>query len=321
MKKWRFHPLSPEGTVVAKPKTKGTAVNDSARNSTALRAPVVSVQIPLPLLESLHAAQGDLFALFVDTGREVLRAMMEQDRVALKALGVRLRPDATRCPDGQLARHKGAGQANDYAEYVLPTGRIGQGLPPTEHVMYAKGVEVEAEPGSEVLAQVIASYFDRTWERFCSHRQTPSSGRPDYPAIVRRGRVIYFAHPIFGLYHARAPRWCKRLLLNAIDTLLPERLLRHDGPSTVMATVNEQAAERRWVVHLLHYIPERRGADFDVIEDVIPVYDVKLSVKVPGKVRDVVLVPEQSPLKFKQKDDRIEFTVKELVGHQMIEIV
>ena len=58
-------------------------MKDSARNSTALRAPVVSVQIPLPLLESLHAAQSDLFALFVGTGREVLRAMMEQDRVAL----------------------------------------------------------------------------------------------------------------------------------------------------------------------------------------------------------------------------------------------
>ena len=58
-------------------------MKDSARISTAVRAPVVSVQIPLPVLESLQAAQGDLFALFVDTGREVLRAMMEQDRVAL----------------------------------------------------------------------------------------------------------------------------------------------------------------------------------------------------------------------------------------------
>ena len=58
-------------------------MKDSARKSTAVRAPVVSVQIPLPVLESLQAAQGDLFALFVDTGREVLRAMMEQDRVAL----------------------------------------------------------------------------------------------------------------------------------------------------------------------------------------------------------------------------------------------
>ena len=69
--------------MVAKPKTKGTAVNDSARKPTALRAPVVSIQIPLPVVESLLAAREDLFSLFVDTGRDVLRAMMEQDRVAL----------------------------------------------------------------------------------------------------------------------------------------------------------------------------------------------------------------------------------------------
>ena len=58
-------------------------MKDSARNSIALRAPVVSVQIPLPMLASLQAAGEDLFALFVDTGRKVLEAMMEQDRVAL----------------------------------------------------------------------------------------------------------------------------------------------------------------------------------------------------------------------------------------------
>jgi putative transposase len=66
---------------------------DSARNSTALRAPVVSVQIPLPVLESLRAAQGDLFALFVDTGREVLQAMMEHDRIALCGPKGKRRPE------------------------------------------------------------------------------------------------------------------------------------------------------------------------------------------------------------------------------------
>jgi putative transposase len=58
-------------------------VKDFARNSIAVRGPVVSVQIPLPMLASLQSAREDLFALFVDTGRQVLGAMMEQDRVAL----------------------------------------------------------------------------------------------------------------------------------------------------------------------------------------------------------------------------------------------
>ena len=34
-------------------------------------------------------------------------------------------------------------------------------------------------------------------------------------------------------------------------------------------------------MHLLHYIPERRSQDIDIIEDVIPLYDVKVSIKVP----------------------------------------
>ena len=80
--------------------------------------------------------------------------------------------------------------------------------------------------------------------------------------------------------------------------LLPEPLVRHDGPTTLQVTVNEQAAERRWVVHLLHYIPERRSQDIDVIEDVIPLYDVRVSVKIPHKVEAVMRVPEQEPLQY-----------------------
>ena len=95
--------------------------------------------------------------------------------------------------------------------------------------------------------------------------------------------MIYFAHPIFRQYNQNAPRWCKQLLLNALDMLLPDPLLRHDGPSGLLTSVNEQPAENRWVVHLLHYVPERRGQDFDVIEDVLPLYDVPVSLRLPGR--------------------------------------
>jgi hypothetical protein len=186
--------------------------------------------------------------------------------------------------------------------------------------MYMRGVEVEAAPGSDVLADVILPYFPRTYKHFCSHRQTPSSGRVGGPAIVQRGRAIYFAHPIFAQYDRNAPRWCKTLFLNALDILLPEPLLRHGGPTTLRATVNEQAAENRWVMHLLHYIPERRSQDIDVIEDVIPLYDVRVSVRVPGQVTGVACVPEGQPLAYEQEEGYVEFVVPELVGHQIVEL-
>ncbi|HXF63801.1 MAG TPA: beta-galactosidase, partial [Caldilineaceae bacterium] len=146
------------------------------------------------------------------------------------------------------------------------------------------------------------------------------AGTPGGPAIVRNGAVIYFAHPIFKQYNQNAPRWCKQLLLNALDLLLPDPLVRHGGPSTLLTTLNEQAAQQRWVLHLLHYIPERRGMDFDVIEDVIPLYDLPLSVRVDRPVQRVKTAPQGAELPFSVKEGRVEFTLPRLDGHQMVEI-
>ena len=207
---------------------------------------------------------------------------------------------------------------NDYAEYILPRGPIGRGLPQTEHVMHMKGMDIEACEGAEVLVNKVGPYFDRTPEHFCSHRQTPSSGIADGPAVVRRGRIIYFAHPIFTQYHENAPRWCRQILLNALDMLLPEPLIKVKAPSTAVVTVNEQKREGRWVVHLLHYVPERRGQAFDVIEDVLPVHGIEVSVRVPGRVRRVATVPQGRKLRFSGGGGRVLFTVPRLDGHQMV---
>jgi hypothetical protein len=184
-----------------------------------------------------------------------------------------------------------------------------------------RGLEVEAANDSKVLVDIIQPYFDRTYKHFCSHRQSPSTGEVGNPGIVQNGRTIYFAHPIFTQYNQNAPRWCKTLFLNAIDMLLPQPLVRHSGPSTVLLTVNEQAPDNRWVLHLLHYIPERRGQDFDVLEDVIPLFDVRVSVKAPRTIAHVISVPDGQVLDHTRVDGRTEFTLPRLDGHQMIALV
>jgi hypothetical protein len=108
-----------------------------------------------------------------------------------------------------------------------------------------------------------------------------------------------------------------RNLLNALNLLLPDPLVRHDGPTTLQVTVNEQPDENRWIIHLLHYIPERRSQEIDLIEDVIPLYNAKISIKLPT-IKTVMSAPEQERLPYEQKDGRVEFVVPQLVGHQMI---
>jgi hypothetical protein len=289
---------------------------DSASDLARFKVVVLPDAIPV------SAELADKLQAYLDGGGALLasfEAGMNGEKTAftLQALGVRLKSEGPRDLNGELVRGKIYDRA-DYVEYVLPQGALGKGLAETEVALYIRGMDVEAEPDAEVLMSKVLPYFDRTYQHFCSHRQTPSSGQAGGPAVVKNGRVIYFANPIFSEYNAVAPRWEKQLVLNALALLLPEPLVRHTGPSTLQVTVNEQAADKQWVVHLLHYIPERRSQTIDIIEDVIPLDDIDISVRVPGTVTGVVCVPEATSLTYRQVGDRVEFTLPRLVGHQMI---
>jgi len=248
-------------------------------------------------LEKFVAGGGKLIASYKSGLNEA------GDAFALKCLGVEFVGDAPFSPD-----------------FIVPAGEVGRGLPKTEHVMYKKGLAVKLRKGAKALAGTRVPYFNRTWEHFCSHRHTPSAHKRGAAGIVGKGGCIYFMHPIFTEYADDAPRWCKQLVLNALEMLLPDPRVRHDGPSTVVATLNRQKAEKRLALHLLHYIPERRAQHFDIIEDVIPLHDLTVSVKAPGKVKSVRCVPEDVPLEFATKNGRVEFALPKLEGHQIIEL-
>lgn len=225
-----------------------------------------------------------------------------KDAFALLALGVKFKGDAPYSPD-----------------FIKPRAALSKAMPNSELAMYLKGLEVEPLAGSEVLADCVIPYFNRTWDHYSSHKHTPSSGKVGYAGVVRNGRSIYFAHPIFTQYNKNAPRWCKQLFLNALELLLPEPLVKlEQAPTTTITAYNEQSNRR--VLHLLHYIPERRGMDFDVIEDVIPIFAVKVSAAVQGSVKDVSLAPQGTRIPFEQKGKRVNFTVPKVDGHQMIAI-
>lgn len=246
---------------------------------------------------------------------------MDADKQAftLDALGVTMLDEGARTAQGDLVRGRHFVRG-DYVDYLRPSPVLRGGLVNTDYAMYMRGMRVSATGAAETLADTVTSYFDRTWAHFCSHRQTPSSGQPIGPAVVRNGNAIYFAHPIFSQYHQNAPRWCKQLLLNALALLLPNPLVTHQGPSTLLISLNAQAAEKRWIAHLLHYIPERRGEDFDVIEDVIPLHDLSVSLAVPHAVKGVRSVPAGASLDFATVDGRLTITLPRLDGHQMVEI-
>jgi len=204
-----------------------------------------------------------------------------------------------------------------HPDFLLLLQDMADGLLPTEYVMYERGLQVKAADGAEVLGQIWNPYFNRTWEHFCSHNHTPVDCKSGDPGIVASWQIVYFAHPVFASFAKHGMVFYKYLVLNALRRLLPNPLIKCDAPSTLHATWNRQAEQKRSVVHLLHYIPERRTQGADYLEDIIPLHNVTLQLR--GAVpRRVYLAPSGQELAFSANGEYVTVTVPRVDGHAMV---
>ncbi len=208
---------------------------------------------------------------------------------------------------------------NDYCDFIRLEAPLKGDLPGTELNMYIRGLTIKAEKDTNILAQRLLPCFHRTAKAFCSHQHAPSSGQIDGPAATLAGRILYFSHPLFTIYRKKGPRWIREILKEGISLLIQPRLT-HKGPTTLKTMVNIQEEYKRWVLHFLHYIPEKRCEQIEIIEDVIPLYHVELSLLCEQEPKGIRTVPEGDEIAFSRKDNRVEFTLPSLRGHQMVEV-
>lgn len=193
---------------------------------------------------------------------------------------------------------------------------IAEKVPPSDHVMYERSVRVGAKAGASVLARVVEPYFERTWEHFSSHYQTPADKVSRYGATVGRDRVAYIAYPIFTAFARHGNYPCRLLVGNILQRLLREALLRVEAPTTTETTVMRQG--KRTIVHLLQYAPERRTEKLDIVEDIVPLFDVPLSLKLEKAPKKAYIAPEQTPVPFEYSDGRVNLRVPAVHGHAMV---
>ncbi len=210
-------------------------------------------------------------------------------------------------------------KAHGMSPFTTTYLRMGREIdaPKSDHVMYERGVRVTAD-GAEVLAKVVEPYFERAWDHFSSHYQTPGDKLSKFAAATIHGRVGYIAFPIFSAmaHHGNYPY---RLLVAAmLERLLPEPLLRVDGPTYLETSVMRQSKPARTIVHLLGYSAERRTPTLDLIEDIVPLYDLPLSLRMDRKPKRVYLAPAEREVEFEHLNGRVNLRVPMVSGHQMI---
>ncbi len=156
----------------------------------------------------------------------------------------------------------------------------------------------------------------REKDHFCSHRYVPSSKGETHPAILKNNNVILFSHPIFTQYRENAPLWCKKLIANAMDLLLEHRVVRHNGPSSMTVSVLDQPQHHRTNLHILSYVPVRKSATIDIIEERTILHNVTVTVNIPRKFTSARLVPENIPLEVTNGS----FTIPEVNGYAIVEL-
>jgi hypothetical protein len=217
---------------------------------------------------------------------------------------------------------KWLGPAQFAVDYAAATGTFlesGAGeLPPTPVLCDLPAARVLPTDGT-ALGRIHEPYFDRTYMHYCSHRNTPNRMEPAEHALgVRRGTVVYMAHPLGALYHALGGRIHREMLRAALRLVYTEPALTVSLPSAGRATLLHQPQERRYVAHLLYAPPHPRGKCL-VIEDFPELRDVPLTVRLPQAVRRVFLPLEgDAELELGTDGDGLQVIVPFLRAHQVV---
>ncbi|WP_157454804.1 alpha-amylase family protein [Carnobacterium maltaromaticum] len=220
--------------------------------------------------------------------------------------------------------------------YIPTYGSYRQGfledLQQDELVLHGPSLVVEAKDG-QVIGEEIKPMYNRTYEHYFSHFQAPIDIKTGYPVATLNQQVAYFSHPLFSIYKEQGVYYYKQLILTAASRLLEaKQFVKSNLPSTVDVVLNHQAAERRFVLTLLHYIPERRGIGLDTIEEALPLANSQIRLEWQGIKEQMGLLNEGNPaiiksvttgneLDYQNTNQGIQFELPYMNGHEIIEIV
>jgi hypothetical protein len=210
------------------------------------------------------------------------------------------------------------GPANFDEDYLLVGETLGEGLVSSPFFNYEAALRVQPDGDAEVLAAIREPYFNRTYAKYCSHRNTPDQlAAAKHPGALRKGNVVFLPHRLGKLYFEHGARLHRDLFSNALGLIQQDPMVKTELPSAGRISLLHQPDENRYVAHLLYGPALQRGYCL-VIEDLVPLFDVPLEVRVPQRINKVYLAPSKQTLTVEQVDGAVKVIVPELRCHQAV---
>lgn len=209
-------------------------------------------------------------------------------------------------------------------DYYMPVeaGKDGDAA----YVMYGQGHRVQNVDGTAAGLRR-QPFFNRSIEHFSSHQHTPDAPGTEETAIVRTENTSYIGWEIFSDYANTGSLHAKKIVEAELDYLLGEHKTMYASlPDRGVMTLTRQEEEGRLVAHLLFAHTTIRGyfglgeekLPVEVIEDIVPLHNVKVWIREERPVKRVYLAPQMEELTFVQENGRVRFTVPKVECHQMV---
>lgn len=201
--------------------------------------------------------------------------------------------------------------------YFRPYSALSEDMPDMPLTLYQRGTAI-APTDAEPLAEIIAPYYSRHWDGEHGFVYLPPDKPSGRAAAVQKERVVHLSHPLFASYFLDGQIPVKQFIRNILKRIMPQPLVMAELPSYARVCVTKQPSGRR-MLHVMAYIPERRGAALDMIEEPIELQNVKIALRADGHMPiRVYQAPSQEPLLFDMKEGYIHVCIPRVTGYGMI---
>lgn len=186
----------------------------------------------------------------------------------------------------------------------------------TPFLSYSRAYKVNCD--GEVLAKIREPYFNRTAGHFCGHKNTPfKDGNASYPALVKKGNVLYFAHPIFDAYNKSGNYILQKYIIRAIENVYDKILKVENFYSCGRVRMRKSSKEPFYALHLLYAPPVNRG-NVCLLEDFPRVSGINIEVKIDETVKSIVNPVTNEQITFTREGKILKFTVDNLELHKLL---
>lgn len=190
----------------------------------------------------------------------------------------------------------------------------------TPFLSYSSAYKVRVPSGAEILAEVYEPYFNRTLRHFCGHKNTPQKPcAADYPALLKCGSVLYFAHPVFKSYNETGSYILEEYIKRAIKRVYSPAIETSELPSSGRVRIRESKDGDFLALHLLYAPPVNRG-NVCLLPDFPKLHDVVVRVKVNRKINSVTAVPNGEKVVFSQNGGELVLEIPPFSLHTLIVI-